>query len=72
LVGKPKGKGPLGRLRCRWNNNTKMNLRETEQEGVDWIHLAQNRDQWQGLVNMVMNPLKYHKGRKFLGKLSNY
>jgi hypothetical protein len=49
-----------------------MNLRETEQEGVDWIHLAQNRDQWQGLVNMVMNPLKYHKGRKFLGKLSNY
>jgi len=32
-----------------------MDLRETGWEGVDWMHLAQNRDQWQELVNMVMN-----------------
>jgi hypothetical protein len=55
LVGKPEGKRPLGRLRCR------MDLRETECEDVDWIHLAQDRDQWRVLVNTAMKfrvPLK--------------
>jgi hypothetical protein len=32
-----------------------MDLREMEWELVDWIHLAWDRDQWQALVNMVMN-----------------
>jgi hypothetical protein len=44
-MGKPEGKKPLGRPRCRWEDNIKMNLRETVSDGMDWIHLAQDRDQ---------------------------
>jgi hypothetical protein len=54
-VGKPKGKRPLGRPRCRWVENINMDLREIGWDGVDWIDLAQNRDQWRALVNTVMN-----------------
>jgi hypothetical protein len=46
LVGKPEGKRPLGRPRCRWVDNIKMELREIKRDGMDWINLAQNRDQW--------------------------
>jgi hypothetical protein len=45
LVGKPEGMRPLGRPRCRWENGIKMDLREIGLGGVDWIRLAQNRDQ---------------------------
>jgi hypothetical protein len=45
LVGKPEGKRPLGRLRHRWENNIKMNLREIWWSGLNRIHLAQYRDQ---------------------------
>jgi hypothetical protein len=55
LVGKPEGERPLGRPRCRWVDNIKMDLRETGWDGVDWIDLAQDRDQWRALVNTVMN-----------------
>jgi hypothetical protein len=55
LVGRPEGRRPLGRPRCRWEDNIKMDLRETGFGDVDWIHLAQDRDRWQALVNMVMN-----------------
>jgi hypothetical protein len=55
LVGKPEGKRPLGRNRCRWEDTTKMDLRESGFWAVDWIQLAQDRDQWQALVNIVMN-----------------
>jgi hypothetical protein len=55
LVGKPEGKRPLGRHRCRWEDNIRMGLRETERKGVDWIHVGQDRDQWRFLVNTVMN-----------------
>jgi hypothetical protein len=55
LVGKPEGKTPLRRLRCRWVDNIKIDLRETGWDGVDWIDLAQYRDQWKVLVNTVMN-----------------
>jgi hypothetical protein len=55
LVGKPERKRPLGRPRFRWVDNIKMDLRETEWGGMGWIDLAQNRDQWRALVNMVMN-----------------
>jgi hypothetical protein len=54
LVGKPEGKRPLGRPRRRWMDNIKMDLREIEWDGVDWIELAQDRDQWRALVNRVM------------------
>jgi hypothetical protein len=55
LVGKPGGKRPLGRPRRRWVHNIKMDLREIRWDGMDWIHLAQHRDQWRALVNTVMN-----------------
>jgi len=42
LVGKPKGKRPLGRCRHRWEDNIKMDLREIGIDGVNWIHLAQD------------------------------
>jgi hypothetical protein len=45
LVGKPEGKKPLGRPRCRWVDNIKIDLRETKWDGMDWIDLAQDRDQ---------------------------
>jgi len=44
LVRKPEGKKPLGKPRCREDNNIRMDLREIGWKGVDWIHLAQNRD----------------------------
>jgi hypothetical protein len=44
LVGKPEGKRPLGRPRCRWEDGIRMNLRETGLGGVDWIRLAQDRN----------------------------
>jgi hypothetical protein len=56
LVRKPKGKRPLRRPRCRWEDNILMDLREIGCRGVDWIHLTQDRDQWGGtVVNTVMN-----------------
>jgi hypothetical protein len=55
LERKPEGKRPLGRSRGRWEDNIKMDLREIGRGGMDWIHLAQDRDQWRALVNMVMN-----------------
>jgi hypothetical protein len=55
LVGKPEGKRPLGRPRRMWMKNIKIDLREIEWDGMDWIDLAQDRDQWRGLVNTVMN-----------------
>jgi hypothetical protein len=44
LVGKSEGKSPLKRLRYRWEDNIRMDLREIEWEVVDWFHLAQDRD----------------------------
>jgi len=53
LVGKPTGKRPLGKPRRRWEDNIRIDLREIGWEGVDWIHLAQDRDQWWAVVNTV-------------------
>jgi hypothetical protein len=55
LVGKPEGKRSLGRLKHRWEDNIKIHLTEIGWEGVYWIHLVQDRDQWQALVNTVIN-----------------
>ena len=55
LVGKPEGKRPLGRHRCRWEDNIKMDLQEAECGGMDWMELAQDKGRWRALVNVVMN-----------------
>jgi hypothetical protein len=55
LVGKLKGKRPLGRPRRRWEDNIKMDLQELGCEGVDFMELAQDRDRWRALVTAVMN-----------------
>jgi hypothetical protein len=57
LVGKPERKRPLGRQRRRWVDNIKIDLKEIGWNGVDWIYLAQDRDQWRTLVNTAMNLL---------------
>jgi hypothetical protein len=54
-VGKTEGKRPLGRPRRRWVDNIKMDLTEIGWDGVEWIELAQDRDQWRALVNKVVN-----------------
>jgi hypothetical protein len=54
-VGNPEGKRPLVILRRRWVDNIKMDLREMGWDGMNWIDLAQDRDQWRALVNKVMN-----------------
>ena len=53
LVGKPKGKRPLGRPRRRWEDNIKKDLQEVGCGGIDWIKLSQYRDKWWALVNVV-------------------
>jgi hypothetical protein len=55
LVGNPEGKRPRGRPKRRWVDNIKMDLREIGWDGVDWIDLAQDRDNWRTLVRAVMN-----------------
>jgi hypothetical protein len=54
-VGKPEGKRLLGRPRCRWVDNIRMDLGEIRWGGVDWIGLAKDRNRWRALVNAVMN-----------------
>jgi hypothetical protein len=55
LVGRPEGKRPLGRPRCRWEDNIKIDLGETDIDGTNWNRLAQDRVQWWAFVNTVMN-----------------
>ena len=53
--GKTCGKETTWETRHRWENNTKMDLQEVGCGGMDRIELAQDRDRWQALANMVMN-----------------
>jgi hypothetical protein len=55
LLGKPEGKRPLGRTRRRWVDNIKTVFSEIGWNDIDWLNLAQDRDQWRALVNTVMN-----------------
>jgi hypothetical protein len=54
LVRKTEEKRPLGRPRRRWEDNIRTDLRERGWEGVDWIHLTEDRDQWWALVKMTI------------------
>jgi hypothetical protein len=55
LVGNSDAKRQLGKPRRRWKDNIKTDLREIGWDSMDWIDLAQDRDQWRALVNAVMN-----------------
>jgi hypothetical protein len=55
MVGKLDGKRPLGRPRRTWLDNIKVDLGEIGWNGMDWIHLARDRDQYRALVMTVMN-----------------
>jgi hypothetical protein len=55
LVGKHKGKRPLARPRCRWEDNIKRDLGEIVIDGANWIWLTHDRVQWWAFVSMVMN-----------------
>jgi hypothetical protein len=55
LVGNSEGKRPLERPRHRWEYGIKIDLREIGLGGVKWIHLAQDRDHWRAVVNVVIN-----------------
>jgi hypothetical protein len=72
LVGRPEGKRPLRRPRRRWQDNIKLDLREIEIDGADWIRLAQDRIMWRAFVNTVIT-FGFHKERIFLTiSFSNY
>jgi hypothetical protein len=61
---KPQGKRPVGRPRSSWLDNFKMDLREIGWDGIHWIDLVQDRDQWRALVNTVMNlRVPYNSGQ---------
>jgi hypothetical protein len=55
LVREPEGKRRLGRPKHKREDNIRMDLREIGWEGVDWIHLPQDRDKWQAVLNTVTN-----------------
>jgi hypothetical protein len=55
LVGKPEGKILLGRPKCRWVDNIRMDIGEVGWGNVDWIGLTQDRNRWRALVNSVLN-----------------
>jgi hypothetical protein len=55
LMGKPEGKRPFGRPRHSWEGGIRMDRREIGWGTVEWTQLAEGRDWWRALVNMVMN-----------------
>jgi hypothetical protein len=65
LVGKPKGKRPLGRPRGRWMDNINMDLREIGWDGVDWIDVAQDKDSCEH-GNEPSGSIKYWEVLKWL------
>jgi hypothetical protein len=66
LVETPEGKRPLGRPRRRWNDNIKMSLQEVRCGFMDWIKLAEDREKWRALVNVVIYIRVPYNLRSFL------
>jgi hypothetical protein len=54
LVESLNGRDPLERSRCKWEDEINTDLKETVCEGLEWVHLSRERDQWRALVNTVM------------------
>jgi hypothetical protein len=52
-VGKPEGKKLLRRPKHKWQDNMRKDVKEIDWEDVDWVHLAQDRDQWRTVVKFV-------------------
>jgi hypothetical protein len=71
IVVKPEGKKPYGRLRCRWEDNIKMDLQEVRCGGMDWIDLFQYMDSWQGTCECSIGPSGYIKYGEFFAQLRN-
>jgi hypothetical protein len=55
LVGRPKGKKPLGRPKRGQEDNIKRDLREIQTNGANWIQLAQDGVWWQAFVNLQVS-----------------
>jgi hypothetical protein len=66
LVGNPDWKKPLRKPSRRWENNIRMDFREIDWEGVDWMYLAQDRDQWRAVANTIMKLRVPKKAEIFL------
>jgi hypothetical protein len=56
LVGRPEGKRPLGKPRCRWEDNIKLDSKEIGIDEANWIQLAQDRVHWAGFCEHVEEP----------------
>ena len=54
-MGKPEGKGPLGRPSRRWEDNIKIDLRKVGGDPGKWIDLAEDRDQWRAYIRAIWN-----------------
>ena len=55
LTGKPTGKRTLGRSKCRWEENNRMDLKEIVINTRNWVDSTQVRDYWRALVNAALN-----------------
>jgi hypothetical protein len=55
LFGRTRRKETTGKPKLLLEDNNKIDLRNIRWGGMDWIHLAQDRDDWRALVNSVMN-----------------
>ena len=56
LTGKPTGNRPLGRIRCRWEDNIRLRLKEMGINTRNWVDSAEDRNYWRALVNAALNP----------------